>query len=202
MDSAGLGEMVACYTDGDQVGRRRQDREHDRQDEGPADHHQARHRVRRARHRSAAVSSFRQSSARLTTATPMDVIGAIVRGCARHAGAQASPRRCAIRRGCGAGRTRRCGSTACPASRSASADGATVTIRGLGVTNVDDPLPGHRAHGLPDRVHLEDVCRDRDHAARRAGQGRPAARRCGSTCPTSACRTKPSSRDGRRSGIC
>jgi CubicO group peptidase (beta-lactamase class C family) len=36
---------------------------------------------------------------------------------------------------------------------------------------------GHRAHRLPDRVHLEDVRRDRDDAARRAGQGRPAGAR-------------------------
>ena len=46
MDSAGLGEMVACYTTATKVRWRGEDREHHRQDEGSAHHHQARHRVR------------------------------------------------------------------------------------------------------------------------------------------------------------
>ena len=73
-----------------------------------------------------------------------------------------------------------------------------VIIRGLGVTNLEDPLPVTAHTVFPDRVDLQDVRGDGDDAARRAGQGRPP--RAGAHVPAGLPRARRG-RESRRDGV-
>ena len=197
MDSAGLGEMVACSLDRRKKRRRREAREHHRQDEGSA------RRSPSSSPCSTPTTPKRRRSAASNSRAPADLTAVMIhrsrwslllrpgtlahqRAC-RRAAASPTPSEFEADRGA---REREDAGIRVPgvARRHRSTTG------GHGARARRDQRRGsaadHRPHRLSDRVHLENLCRDRDDAAGRAGQGRPAARRCRNICPSSASRTR------------